>query len=222
MAQRKPSLLQGSSSRHSDVATDVLPLIDSHDFEPHFRAVGGGSRERRGIRLERVYWDALAHMSKDSGLSMVDLVDTAAARYPDAGNLASLLRVLSLKWLLQRSEALEESASLQSLSAIVHASPVPTVIMSREKKILLFNDPFIGMLRNRFSVEHPADLGRNLRFQIDAHLDEVLEKLNAGRGGIIKTGFSIAINLKVMRGKIHVAPAPDRLKSRLIGYVAEF
>ncbi|WP_426232617.1 ribbon-helix-helix domain-containing protein [Pararhizobium sp. DWP3-4] len=199
----------------------ALPRIAAEEVEPHFKAVGGRTGERRGIRLERIYWDGLSQIAAGSGISTADLVELAASQIPDS-NLASLLRAISFKWALCRIELLEAKASMANLNAIVQASPSPTLVLTRERKIFLFNDPFLVMLRNRLALNDRSQLKKGLRFLIDIQIDDALRTLNANEGTIIKTGFSIGLNLQTMRGKINIAPAPTHEDSMLIGYVSGF
>lgn len=200
----------------------ALPRIAAEEVEPHFKAVGGRTGERRGIRLERIYWDGLSRIAAGSGVSTADLVESAAGQVPDSTNLASLLRAISFKWALCRIELLEAKASMANLNAIVQASPAPTLVLTKERKIFLFNDPFLAMLRSRLALSDRSQLKKGLRFLIDIQIDEALRALNANQGTIIKTGFSIGLNLQTMRGKINIAPAPTHEDSMLIGYVSGF
>jgi len=53
---------------------EPLPAIGAEEIEPRFRAVVGRGGERRGIRLERIYWDGLGRMSSAGKMSTADLV----------------------------------------------------------------------------------------------------------------------------------------------------
>jgi len=131
---------------------EPLPAIGAEEIEPRFRAVVGRGGERRGIRLERIYWDGLGRMSSAGKMSTADLVHYTASQMPESGNLASLLRVLSFKWALRRLDLVEDASSMANVNAIIQASPSPTILLTQEKKIQLFNDPFLTMLRQRLPL----------------------------------------------------------------------
>ena len=95
-------------------------------------------------------------------MTTADIVQYTATQLPDSGNLASSLRVLSLKWALHRLDALDDASSLANLNAVIQASPSPTVLLTREKKIQLFNDAFLGMLRQRFPMGDAPQLIKTL------------------------------------------------------------
>ncbi len=54
---------------------------------------------------------------------------------PESGNLASLLRVLSLKWALRRLDTVEDISSMANINAIIQASPSPAILLTQEKKV---------------------------------------------------------------------------------------
>lgn len=199
---------------------DLVQSIRTDELQPHFRAIGSGA-ERRGIRLERIYWECLGRVAAHTRVSTAEVVRKSAAQVPDNGNLASLLRIVALKWVLGRLESQEDKAVLESLNAIVHASPVPTMIMTGERRIMLFNELFVNMLKNRFSIEKTSIISWDLKFLIDVQIDEAFEALSAKRGAVIKTGFSVALNDKSMRGKINIALAPTQKRNMLLGYVSD-
>jgi PAS domain-containing protein len=155
-------------------------------------------------------------------MSTADLVHYTASQLPESGNLASLLRVLSLKWALRRLDAVEDIASMANLNAIIQASPSPTILLTREKKIQYFNDPFLSMLRQRLASGDTAQLTKGLRFSIDTQIEEAITTLNLNRGRTLNTGFSIGVGTQSMRGQINLALAPTHEKSMLIGYISRY
>jgi predicted DNA-binding ribbon-helix-helix protein len=201
---------------------DALPGIAVDELEPRFRAVTGGG-ERRGIRLERIYWDGLNRMSEFSGISTGDIIHHTATQMSETGNLTSLLRVLSFKWALRRLDAVEDAASLTNLHAVLQASPSPTVILTADRKIKLFNDAFLTMLRRRLPlIEDVQQLARNLRFSIDTQVEEVLAVLSANRGKTFNTGFKIGLGSQSLTGQINLALAPTTEVPMLIGYISRY
>ncbi len=206
----------------SDLLDEGLPEIDAGEIEPRFRAVVGRGGERRGIRLERIYWDGLGRMSASGRMSTSDLVHYTASQMPESGNLASLLRVLSLKWALRRLDTVEDISSLANVNAIIQASPSPTILLTRDRKVQLFNEPFLSMLRQRLPMGNAEQLTRGLRFSIDTQIDEALETLGRNKGKTLNTGFTITVGSMTMKGQINLALAPTHEKPMLIGYISRY
>ncbi|WP_117194791.1 ribbon-helix-helix domain-containing protein [Rhizobium terrae] len=203
-------------------AGEPLPAIAKDEVEPRFRAVVARNGERRGIRLERIYWEGLGRMSASGKVTTGDLVQYAATQLPEGGNLTSLLRVLSLKWALGRLATVEDISSFENLNALVQASPSPTIVLTRDKRIRLFNEPFLTMLRQRLVSEDTSQLLRSLKFSIETQIDDAMETLQLHRGKTLNTGFAISWGRQVLKGQINLALAPAHEKPMLIGYVSRY
>jgi predicted DNA-binding ribbon-helix-helix protein len=201
---------------------EPLPAFDAEEIEPRFRAVVGRNGERRGIRLERIYWDGLGRMSTSGRMTTADLVQYTASQMPESGNLASLLRVLSLKWALRRLDTVEDISSMANINAIIQASPSPAILLTQEKKVQFFNDPFLSMLRQRLPLSDTAQLTKGLRFSVDTQIEEAIATLRRNKGKTLNTGFTIAVGTQTMKGQINLALAPTHEKSMLIGYISRY
>ncbi|QRM57314.1 ribbon-helix-helix domain-containing protein [Sinorhizobium sp. BG8] len=197
-----------------------LPSVGADEAEPRFRVVVGTNGERRGIRLERIYWDGLSRMAAAGKMTTAELVQHTASQLRETGNLASLLRVVSLKWALKRLTALEDVSTLANINALVQASPSPTIALTREKKIQFFNEPFLAMLRNRMQ-QPTTSAAKGLSLSIDLHVEDALKALEENKGKAISTGFSISVNQQTIRGQIRLALAPTHERSMLLGFVSK-
>jgi hypothetical protein len=151
-----------------------------------------------------------------------DLVQYAASQMQEAGNLTSLLRVLSLKWALGRLATVEDISSVENLNALVQASPSPTVVLTVEKRLRYFNEPFVSMLRQKLIGEDPLQLMKSLKFQIDTQIEDAIETLQMSRGKTLNTGFTISCYRHVIKGQINLALAPAHEKPMLIGYISRY
>ncbi|TWF54968.1 ribbon-helix-helix domain-containing protein [Neorhizobium alkalisoli] len=205
-----------------DPEHEPLPVIDQEEVEPRFRAVVDRNGERRGIRLEKIYWEGLGRMSTAGKVTTGDVVQYAASQMQEAGNLTSLLRVLSLKWALGRLAAVEDISSTDNLNALVQASPSPTVVLTLEKRLRYFNDPFVTMLRHKLIGEDPLQVMKSLKFLIDTQIEDALETLQSNRGKTLNTGFTITCGRHVIKGQINLALAPAHEKPMLIGYISRY
>ncbi|MFD1747423.1 ribbon-helix-helix domain-containing protein [Rhizobium helianthi] len=208
--------------QQTDGAAEAFPAVASIDAEPRFRAVTSKSGERRGIRLEGIYWDALARVSAETGLSLAELIDHAVNQLPDNGNLASWLRVLAVKWSISRLAHAENVASSDRLNALVQASPIPTVALTRDKRLRFFNEAFLTMLRQRLSLPNVTQLTRGLRFSVETQIADAIAVLEANPGRPLATGFSVSCGGATLRGQINIALAPDCEQQMVLGYVSRY
>lgn len=196
----------------------TLFQIDDGDAEPKFRAIIGRGGVRRGIRLESVYWEGLSWLLTGSRQSMGEVVEQAAEQVGDGGNLASMLRVVAFRWMWRRLAAAESSYSVENLGVLLHASPSPAIVLTRDKKIQLFNEPFVAMLKQRLLLGNVAQMSSGFRFVLDTHVDEAIDNLVATRK-MLTTGFTASCAGKQLTGQINLALAPVHSKQMLVGYI---
>jgi predicted DNA-binding ribbon-helix-helix protein len=187
---------------NAEATEEQLPAIVADKIEPRFRAVADRGGERRGIQLKLTYWNGLGRMSSACKMTTADLLHQTAAQMPQMGNLAFLLPVLSFKW------------------ALIRASPSPTILLTLEKKIQLFNDPFLQMLRHRLPMGDAAQFAKSLGFSIDTQIEDAMATLAMNKGKILNAGFTIAAGSQAIKGQINLALAPTHEKPMLIGYIS--
>jgi predicted DNA-binding ribbon-helix-helix protein len=213
-----PSDRTALQTERVEFSGQTLFSIDDRDAEPKFRAIIGRGGSRRGIRLEYVYWEGLSWLLAGSRQSMGDIVEQAAEQTGDKGNLASTLRVLAFRWMWRRLVAAEASYSLETLATLLQASPSPAIVLTREKKIQLFNEPFVTMLKQRLQLGNVGQLSSGFRFVLDTHVEEAIDSLAATRK-MLTTGFTASCAGKQLTGQINLALAPVHHKQMLVGYV---
>ncbi|MGL3607878.1 ribbon-helix-helix domain-containing protein [Rhizobium sp. G187] len=199
-------------------ANQPLPELQEGDAEPKFRAIIGKGGARRGIRLETIYWDGLTSLLSGSRHSISDVVEQAATQVGDGSNLASTLRVVAFRWMWRRLAAVENAYSTENLNALVQACPSPVIVLTRDKKIQLFNEPFVTLLKQRLALGNVAQLSAGFRFVLDMQVDDAIENL-ATKSKMVTTGFTASCAGKQLTGQINLAMAPNHRKPMVIGYV---
>ncbi|MCZ8178032.1 MAG: ribbon-helix-helix domain-containing protein [Rhizobium sp.] len=209
---------QSGVFEQADLSPAAMRHVEENDAEPKFRAILGRGGTRRGIRLESVYWDGLAWLIGGSRQSMGDIVDQAAAQVGENGNLASMLRVVAFRWMWRRLALMENTYSLENLNALIQACPTPAIVLTRDKKIQFFNEPFMTMLKQRLVLGNIAQLSAGFRFVLDMQVDEALQGLST-KGKMITTGFTATCAGKQLSGQMNLAMAPSHQKQMVIGYV---
>ena len=114
--------------------------------------------------------------------------------------------------------AAEASYSIDNLGVLLQACPSPAIVLTREKKIQLFNEPFVTMLKQRLSLGNVAQLSSGFRFVLDTQVEEAIDNLVATRK-MLTTGFTASCAGKQLTGQINLALAPVHSRPMLIGYV---
>jgi predicted DNA-binding ribbon-helix-helix protein len=204
--------------QQTDLNQAVLQQVEDSDAEPKFRAVIGKGGTRRGIRLESVYWDGLSWLLTGSRQSLGDVVDQAAAQVGENNNLASMLRVVAFRWMWRRLALMENTYSSENLNTLLQACPTPAIVLTRDKKIQFFNEPFMAMLKQRLVLGNIAQLSAGFRFVLDTQVDEAIQSLSV-KGKVVTTGFTATCAGKQLTGQMNLAMAPSHQKQMVIGYV---
>jgi predicted DNA-binding ribbon-helix-helix protein len=203
---------------HADLNPAAMQHVEESDAEPKFRAIVGRGGARRGIRLESVYWDGLSWLVNGSRQSIGDVVDQAATQVGEHSNLASMLRVVAFRWMWRRLAQVENVYSTDNLNTLIQACPTPAIVLTKDKKIQFFNEPFMTMLKQRLVLGNVAQLSSGFRFVLDTQVDEAILSLS-GKGKMVTTGFTATCAGKQLTGQMNLAMAPSHQKQMVIGYV---
>lgn len=205
-------------AEQTDLSPAALQHLEGLDAEPKFRAIIGKGGIRRGIRLESVYWEGLSWLLAGSRQSMGEVVEQAAAQVGEHSNLASMMRVIAFRWMWRRLAAMENIYSLEHLNTLIQACPTPAIVLTRDKKIQFFNEPFMTMLKQRLVLGNIAQLSAGFRFVLDTQVDDAIQSLST-RGKLVTAGFTATCAGKQLTGQINLAMAPSHQKQMVIGYV---
>lgn len=190
------------------------------DLKLVFRAVSAGG-ERRGIRLENIFWSTISAMAAARRQTIGDLVADTADLVPDGGNLASTLRVAAAGWLRERVAAVERAAAADNVYGIVHASPSPAFVLTADKRIVQYNQAFLNFLQARLLATETADLMRTVRLALDVQIEQVIDKLARDPRSPVSTGFALGVAERRVRGQLKLALAPTSASAMVIAFVTQ-
>lgn len=192
--------------------------VHAGGFVPVFRAINT-PRQRRGIRLEAIYWDGLKNLAADANRSVGEIVEDVVDTAPGESNLASLLRVRVVGWLSERVRRLEALTDADTTDAIIQASPSPAFVLTADKKILFYNRAFLNLIQSRFVTIRPDAMQKGLRLSLDTQLDQVIEGLRSGSATSVVSGFAIGVEERRIRGSVNLVLAPVRRQAMVIAFV---
>ncbi|MBO6719223.1 MAG: ribbon-helix-helix domain-containing protein [Rhizobiaceae bacterium] len=194
------------------------PLVDNRlqpaasAMELQFRAVAARGK-RRGIRLERIFWEVLTATASAEGKTMGDLVATTHDRLPPGGNLSSALRIVGARWLRERLDSYVRATLQENLFAILQACPSPAFALSEDKRIVHYNLPFLNFVQASFVGVERSEVMRGLRLSLDTQLETLLAQLYAHPAEPVGTGFVLGVAERRVRGQLKatLAPSPDKV-----------
>lgn len=217
-------MARSTKSAQADVQPDsahaVLGTPEPRDGEPIFRAVMAQG-ERRGIRLERVFWKTLSAIAAARKETLGEVVAHAAGEVPDSPNLASALRVLAARWLSDRNAELRRLTAADSVFSIIHASPSPAFVLSADKRIVQYNQAFLNFLQARLLAAQSPDLMRSVRLTLDMQIEQVIELLAADPKTPVTTGFALGVAERRVRGQLKLVNAPVSAATMVIAFMTQ-
>ena len=195
------------------------PLQDENDnYQPVFKAVNVESR-RRGLRLEKGFWSALDHISKQNGQRIGDIVHQLELKFPSNKNTASMLRVYVLSWLEEQYSVLKIGSSLKMLQAHITTCPSPTFVLSSQSGLTFYNSAFIQYIRTNVPVFKFDTMHSKIQLKIDMNTTELIEQLKETGIENISLGFVIGLDNRHIRGQLKATLAFAENKYFVVGYV---
>nr|WP_245432628.1 ribbon-helix-helix domain-containing protein [Mesorhizobium loti] len=189
-----------------------------HDLEPEFRVVVRNG-QRRGIRLERGFWDMLKRMATRNQATLGALVDQIAAAAGADANLTSAIRVACLHDASDENAMLRRLTSIETIKAILFACPAPAFALESTRKILTFNPPFQNLVRRQLPVGLDDDARKDMKLALDLSVADILERLRQNGNLPVGTGFVIGIGERRHRGQINAVRAPVPAPDLLLAFV---
>lgn len=189
------------------------------DYTPIFRAVKVGP-DRRGIRLEKIYWNVLKELSVAEGRTLGDIVHQSEAEFREGANITSVLRVMCLQWLRAQLDAVQSQLGVHVIDSLVQVSPVPTFALTEDKRILYSNQPFLLFIQSKFPRVSAGTMGPGLRLSLEVQIQELVRTLKENGNRPISTGFILAVEDQRVRGRLNAVIAPSKAQTIILGYVS--
>lgn len=194
------------------------PAVMTEAIELQFRAVTARGK-RRGIRLERIFWEILTAAATAEGKSMGEMVAATHDRLPQGGNLSSALRIVGARWLRRRLEAFESASLPENIFAMLQACPSPAFALSEDKRIVHYNLPFLNFVQASFVGVDRSEVMRGLRLSLDTQLETVLSQLLENPLEPVTTGFALGVVGRRVRGQLKAVLSPTPEQVMVIGFV---
>ncbi|MCR4268619.1 ribbon-helix-helix domain-containing protein [Nitratireductor sp. ZSWI3] len=197
---------------------EALPTDGAWAFVPRFRVIRVGD-DRRGIRLEEIYWTILKDMASSGGVSVGDVIEGCEARLQPGGNLSSALRVEAARHLQQELGAARLRTGVQAVHNQVMASPSPSFALSDDKRLIAHNPTFMAYVRSRLSRLPQTSTVQGVRLSLDVPFADLVEKLKIPGGGVATVGFVVGVDEQLIRGRLNAVLAPLVDKDAIIGFI---
>lgn len=181
---------------------------------PIFRAVTTPSG-RQGLRLEAVFWDAIARIAKQENRKTSDLIrDFVGQDRPGGVNVSSWVRSAVVKRLGEDNERLAPLATPMAIVKLMQMAPTPSFALDRKKNLVRVNDEFVRYLRTVVSRTGPVE---KAQLQLDRPAESLFAELEPGMA--IECGMSIRVDNHERRTQARIVIPPPAPAAVLIGFI---
>ena len=204
-------------SGNQDVSLARLPAdgIGEADWAvPIFRTVLTSSG-RQALRLEAVFWDAIALIAKRQNRKTPDVVRELIGQARPAGaNLSSTLRSAVVKRLLDETERLAPLAASMAVVKLMQMAPTPSFALDRNKQLIRVNDEFVRYLRTILARSGPVE---KAQLKLDRPAETLFAEVELGAA--IECGLSIQVDNHERRTNARIIIPPPAPADVLIGFI---
>ncbi|OCP00773.1 hypothetical protein BC374_28815 [Ensifer sp. LC13] len=183
-----------------------------------FRVVAVGG-QRRGIKLEEIYWQCLGELAVRQGRRLADIVAACEKELEGEGNLTARLRYVATRYLHDELGTAKKRSSLAAVASQVRASPSPAFALTGNKHIIAYNPAFLSFVQTRVLRAQQPQVARGLRLSFDVQFIDLVHRLKAAPGEPQPAGFTIGVQGQVTRGKLNAALAPLVDQDVIIGFI---
>jgi predicted DNA-binding ribbon-helix-helix protein len=181
---------------------------------PIFRTVTTPSG-RHALRLEGVFWDAIARLAIREGRKPTDMVrELLGTAEAGGGNLSSGLRSMVVKRLLDEDERLTPLLAPLAVVKLMQMAPTPSFALDRNKHLVRVNDEFVRYLRTVMARIGPVE---KAQLRLDRPAEAIFAELATGTA--TECGVSIQVGNHERRTQARIVIPPPEPASVLVGFI---
>lgn len=173
---------------------------------------------RTGVRLEKIFWDALNTLSAERGQKRSRFVTqiVEAANRADI-NASGAIRSTTVELLLQEVERLKPLGQPNTLISLLQAGPAPAFALDQRKRLVQSNPEFLRYLRSVAGSIGGAPAADAAQLSIERPLDELFREVGAGQ--VTECGISIRCGNRDRRTRARILMVPPAPAIALVGYI---
>lgn len=205
-----------NDSRRDDQIADVSRGASSGDewSVPIFRTVTTVTG-RHALRLEGVFWDAIARLATRQGRKTPDMVrELLGAAEIEGTNLSSGLRSIVVRRLLDEDDRLAPLAAPLAAVKLMQMAPTPSFALDRNKHLVRVNDEFVRYLRTVMVRNGPVE---KAQLRLDRPAESIFAELESGTA--IECGVSIVVDNHERRTQARIVVPPPEPSNVLVGFI---
>lgn len=204
-----------SDSAGRDPAEETPDTASGEDWSvPIFRTVTTPTG-RHALRLEGVFWDAIARLAERQGRKPTDMVrELLGTAEAGSTNLSSGLRSMVVRRLLDEDERLAPLAAPLAAVKLMQMAPTPSFALDRNKHLVRVNDEFVRYLRTVMARTGPVE---KAQLRLDRPAEAIFAELAAGTA--IECGVSVLVDNHERRTQARIVIPPPEPATVLVGFL---
>jgi predicted DNA-binding ribbon-helix-helix protein len=210
----------------ADVPVEEGELDVTYWSTAEFRAVTteGG---RKGLKLERAFWNALSSISARLGIKRTQLISDVLREASDRGvtNTSSALRSYATGRLVADLEKTRDLTSTAFQIKVMQEAPTASIAVDRNLRLVRVNREFRALVRELAASEEgttavvdDAELWRKTRVTIQTPVATLFAEIG-GSGGTRDCFVSVQVGLSVRQRKMRMVGVPSAAPEVLVGFV---
>lgn len=171
---------------------------------------------RHALRLEAVFWDAIARMAKRQNRKPTDLLrELLGQAKEEAGtNLSSALRSSIVRLLLVEDERLSVMATPIAVVQLMQLAPTPSFALDRNKRLVRVNDEFVRYLKSVLAKAGPVE---KAQLRLDRPTEQLFNEVAPGTA--VECGVSIQVDNHERRTQAKIVIPPPGPADILVGFI---
>ncbi len=185
---------------------------------PEFRTAMIDGR-RKGLRLEKAFWTALAAIASWKDVKRHRLISHVVgdAERQDL-NSASALRSFAIHAMQAEVERLTRLNELSYSVELLQRAPVPSFAVDRAKRVVRVNAEFNHFLRILFAETSGTFVARSLQLNLETPVSVIFDALRAsGEHG--QYMLNIVADGRARRTRTRIVAVPPHNPQILVGYI---
>lgn len=211
--------MSGKSCKNQALAEspERLQNLDAADLKPEFRVVLV-AQKRRGIRLEKLYWELLDEIAARRGERRSRLIASIIEREEgNPANIASVLRGFVALTLERERKQKEIQSSEKAFVDLLQLAPVPAFAINRQKKLSQVNQEFMQLLRVMVGNMTETISAEVVQLTLDTPTEELFSRLESATS--THCNYVIQLDGRKKRGRIKIVAIPPAPYSILVGFI---
>ena len=201
---------------------EVLEVFDPAEFggllTTEFKAVNLNVG-RKGVRLERLFWQLLKGVAEDRKIKRSDLIRSILSTGAVLeANAASLLRCYVAKVQSDEMSKLRSRLDNRDVLRMLLRAPLPAFVIDQQKKLQEANAEFAQLVRTTAGNPNQPVSGDLMQLTLDVPVHDLFARLHRPTDET-QCGYTIKMDARQRTGRAKILRVPGDAFPLLVGFI---